>query len=78
MSLTETVQESSYLAYLEIATNYVAMILGQFYTHSCNLTFITILFQTYPLTLNQSILKLIHFILFFCAQTNKWNKVESA
>ena len=38
---------------LYIANNLVAMRLGRFYTHSCNHSIITTLFQTYLLTLSQ-------------------------
>ena len=53
--LTETVQYLSYLAYLSMASNLVALISGRLYKNVCKHSTITILFQKCLLTCNQII-----------------------
>ena len=60
-----------------MTTNLAAHRLGRFYTHSCNHSIITTLFQTYFHILSQSILKIINFILFSALKLTKRNPYES-
>ena len=61
-----------------MATNLVALILGRFYTHSCNHSIITTLFQTNFLILSQiNSKKNINFILFYALKLTNGNLHES-